>query len=897
MANTGTISITLKAGQNLPIKDVLTRSSDPYAKIDHPGIDLPKHRWKSAIQYKTLNPVWEHDATCAINLSDRGVHITIEIWDADKVGKDEFMGEYKINIDNCPDDVKVEDQWVPLKAKKEVKKEKDLGKICISYNIQFGNGPARATSQTLAPPPDKERRNSAIIPSSENNKKLLTDTKAGGGLAGFLSPKGDKGKLESAGSQNMLPKPSQPAAPKMITFLGTNPDQAALKKYLSKCKNPAEEVNVQDKQGNSPLHLICSNKSKSPLLPALLEEMLSVPGINVNLKNSSDNTPLHYFCCYWSDPTSAADLLRTLVSKGSSGYVDATNVNGESPACKAILNHTIRKVILKELFTYNINASVKDSSGKCLLHFAAWQCRADLVELILEHSSAINVKDEAGLTPLDIVRQERAKKLAANPNDPLIEDWTRIEKKLHGATTMIEFLDASGFGELKQHFLSSGLDMEMLCEFDDEEIYSGKFINVELKVGQKASLIKHLKEYRETILPLQAPKKSLSQKIREAKGPEEDSKRNEGIDLLDKYLKDLHADKSINEFQLINANEIEYCDELGRGAFGAVWKGLLTSGEKRLTVAIKVLFEIKGAELESFKSEFCILNAVRDKNVVRMLGVCLNPKVGMVMEYCSNGSLQHVLKRKGIDFGWNTFFKMAPQIMAGIQILHQNKPQILHRDLKSLNILVTDTMEIRVADFGLARENTQMSSNSLKQVEGTVHYMPPELLSRIKYSTKSDVFSLSIILWEMAYRVLSGDYMRPYGDEPDMTGPASEMILYMSVANSGLRPRLPPTCPNAFLEVLKSAWASKPEDRPELCDLQTRTLDLKTNYQNNSASWPQVRYISNSEPVMRKNRADATVSMSRPVARAATGQLGSIRANSSKQATDNPPLSPKPETH
>lgn len=89
--------------------------------------------------------------------------------------------------------------------------------------------------------------------------------------------------------------------------------------------------------------------------------------------------------------------------------------------------------------------------------------------------------------------------------------------------------------------------------------------------------------------------------------------------------------------------------------------------------------------------------------------------------------------------------------------------------------------------------------------------------------------SLSIILWEMAYRVLSGDYMRPYGDEPDMTGtnpditfsslsplsgPASEMILYMSVANSGLRPRLPPTCPNAFLEVLKSAWASKPEDRP-----------------------------------------------------------------------------------
>lgn len=97
---------------------------------------------------------------------------------------------------------------------------------------------------------------------------------------------------------------------------------------------------------------------------------------------------------------------------------------------------------------------MKDSSGKCLLHFAAWQCRADLVELILEHSSAINVKDEAGkpllhfqwvinsllgLTPLDIVRQERAKKLAANPNDPLIEDWTRIEKKLHGATSMSSF--------------------------------------------------------------------------------------------------------------------------------------------------------------------------------------------------------------------------------------------------------------------------------------------------------------------------------------------------------------------------------------------------------------------------------------------------------------------------
>eukprot|EP01126_Amoeba_proteus_P046515 TRINITY_DN5262_c0_g1_i2.p1 TRINITY_DN5262_c0_g1~~TRINITY_DN5262_c0_g1_i2.p1 ORF type:complete len:204 (+),score=33.47 TRINITY_DN5262_c0_g1_i2:54-665(+) len=129
------------------------------------------------------------------------------------------------------------------------------------------------------------------------------------------------------------------------------------------------------------------------------------------------------------------------------------------------------------------------------------------------------------------------------------------------------------------------------------------------------------------------------------------------------------------------------------------------------------------------------------------------------------GSFQHVMKNKAIDFRWDMFFNMSLGTLSGIQRLHENEPQILHRDLKSLNLLVTNNFEIKVADFGLAHINNCQSS-ALFGLRGTANYMAPELLDT-KFSTKSDVYSLAIIHWEMIHRVMLGVHEQPYHEIRD----------------------------------------------------------------------------------------------------------------------------------
>jgi len=256
------------------------------------------------------------------------------------------------------------------------------------------------------------------------------------------------------------------------------------------------------------------------------------------------------------------------------------------------------------------------------------------------------------------------------------------------------------------------------------------------------------------------------------------------------------------------------------------------------------------------KKNFSILSAIRDENIVKLVGVCLKPKLGMVMEYCANGSLQHVLKKPGVPFGWEEFFKTGPQMLAGIKVLNDHQPQILHRDIKSLNILVTEKMEIRVADFGLSRENTSLSSDSLKSVEGTVQYMAPELLSRVKYSAKSDIFSISIILWEMAYRVVTGNYLVPYGDEPNLAGPASSMILFYDIVNKDLRPKFSDGTPEVLKKLVIETWQKDPAHRPTMEDLILKFKQCQDHRGSHTSEWVkhECPYFGNSKPILRRFR-------------------------------------------
>jgi serine/threonine protein kinase len=131
-------------------------------------------------------------------------------------------------------------------------------------------------------------------------------------------------------------------------------------------------------------------------------------------------------------------------------------------------------------------------------------------------------------------------------------------------------------------------------------------------------------------------------------------------------------------------------------------------------------------ERDEFKKEFHIMSSVHHPNIVHFYGASFKPKLCMVMEYCARNSLFNCLKDETIDIGWDRAIQLMKETTLGINALHTNEPMIMHRDLKSLNLLVTDDWKIKVADFGLSRFDTAEALETLKQMRGTFAYCAPE---------------------------------------------------------------------------------------------------------------------------------------------------------------------------
>ncbi|XP_057829732.2 probable leucine-rich repeat receptor-like protein kinase At5g63930 [Cryptomeria japonica] len=204
--------------------------------------------------------------------------------------------------------------------------------------------------------------------------------------------------------------------------------------------------------------------------------------------------------------------------------------------------------------------------------------------------------------------------------------------------------------------------------------------------------------------------------------------------------------------EILNATE-EFSDKylIGSGSFSRVYKVLLTEAENGFVIAAKVL-RLQEEGRSSFMREIDALKFVRHRNIVRFLGFVSGDSINMdilLFQYMAKGSLREALKSQklGLEFRWNIALGEAQALK---YLHHDCTPPIVHRDLKSANILLDDEHVAHVADFGLAKflySEGQSSCSSL--YVGTHGYMAPECGYGVRHSTKQDVFSFGVVLLEL----------------------------------------------------------------------------------------------------------------------------------------------------
>ncbi|CAN6323917.1 unnamed protein product [Urochloa humidicola] len=249
-------------------------------------------------------------------------------------------------------------------------------------------------------------------------------------------------------------------------------------------------------------------------------------------------------------------------------------------------------------------------------------------------------------------------------------------------------------------------------------------------------------------------------------------------------------------------------ERIGLGSYGEVYHADWNGTE----VAVKKFLDqdFYGDALDEFRCEVRIMRRLRHPNIVLFMGaVTRPPNLSIVSEYLPRGSLHKIIHRCEIDE--KRRIKMALDVARGMNCLHTSVPTIVHRDLKSPNLLVDDNWTVKVCDFGLSRlkHSTFLSS---KSTAGTPEWMAPEVLRNERSNEKCDVYSFGVILWELATLRTPWQGMNP-------------MQVVGAVGFQDRRLDIPKEVDPLVAKIIRDCWQKDPNLRPSFGQL---TSYLKT---------------------------------------------------------------------
>jgi len=324
------------------------------------------------------------------------------------------------------------------------------------------------------------------------------------------------------------------------------------------------------------------------------------------------------------------------------------------------------------------------------------------------------------------------------------------------------------------------------------------------------------------------------------------STRSSGTRLSTKPLVGENFEKNMD--LLSSKWEIKYADldiqmpPIGSGAYGVVNKATY----KGKLVAVKTFFN-KSDPLD-FQREVLVLSQLDHPSIIAFVGASLEPKA-IVTEFANRGSVYDIMRKNPQSLNWERVINILIDCAKGFAYLHAHDPPVIHRDLKTQNILINENWNAQLCDFGISRE--MGSDLTMTKVIGTPRWNAPEVLDGDSYSEKVDVYSFGIVMWELIARKL------PF-EEITKQSELEDHII------EGNRPLVPPYCPPIYKEIMERCWKAAPEERPSFDEVVTKLELSKRNERVEDSQLPQDFEGKNGESgkVSRSNTKSGTSALS-----------------------------------